>query len=177
VVWQGSPGSSRQLVPAATWPGGHWQLPSAEQTLPSAAQFLTQQRACPAVSCWHTAVPAHCCPGQAKPTGGSELQPLPGVQPFAQGVLATVPALQVRWLLPSHSIRLPSHCTQPLPVLLQNEPAPQAAEQQIWLPWAVATHAPEAQSLPCAQEVPAPSAQSPEAGSQTHWMSGRRLVK
>jgi hypothetical protein len=148
-----------------------------EQTLPSAAQFLTQQRDWPPVSGWHTPPGAHWPASHRKPTGGCALQPAPAVQPLPHIWVTTSPPLQVRCVLPSHSTCAPSQRTQPVPALLQNRPAPHAPAQHTRSPPAVATQASDVQSLSWVQLTPAAKAQAPDAGSQTHWVSGRRPVK
>ena len=129
-------------MPAATWPALQAQLPSAAQTLPSAAQLRAQQRAAPFTSGWQTAVPAHCPPGQANPIGGRALQPVPGVQPLGQLVATGAPPLQRLSEFPLQSTLLPSQATQRAPSLLQNSPAAQPLAQQRRSPATVARQAP-----------------------------------
>jgi hypothetical protein len=64
-----------------------------------------------------------------------------------------------------------------VPALLQNSPAPHGPAQHTELPCAVATHCPDAQSLPCAHVVPTASVHAPDAGSHTHCALGFKLVK
>jgi hypothetical protein len=142
LVVHGSPGWSRQAVPAATCPALQAQLPSAAQTFPSAAQLRAQQRAVPFTSCWQTAAAAHCPPGQANPMGGTVLQPVPGVQPLGHAVTTETPPLQRLSELPLQSTLLPSQATQRVPSLLQNNPGPQLAAQQTRSPATVARQAP-----------------------------------
>jgi hypothetical protein len=99
------------------------------------------------------------------------------VQPFGQGVVVMVPPLQVRWLLPSHSMAAPSHATHPLPSALQKRPSPQAAAQQTLTSSAFALHTPEAQSPASVHAAPTRRRQAPFATSHSHSASGRRATR
>jgi hypothetical protein len=157
------PSTLRQAPFKKTSPGlGQTQEPSAPQTRPEAPQLAAQQRWAPLMSAAQS-VEAHCAPPvQACPLGRSPLQtPVVALQPLPHAVGTRCPSSQRAEEFPWQTEPSPSHCTQLEPSAAQELPPPQGCAQHTLPPLIVATHAPEAQSVPTVQLWPWLSRQAP----------------